>query len=115
MDPYSGAQCDRSIQPQSAAFGQGAGMSESEDGRMPSHRVWRQPIGWGEGRDDEMQARASGGRGGKRYSWLFQTDSSVPPMMCGGRRGWGVTGRWPRGPVQKPGRLGGRGIVSKAC
>lgn len=87
-------------------------MSESEDGRVPSYRVWRQPIGWGEGRGDEMQARASGGKG---YSWPFQTDSSVPAMMCGGRRGRGITGRWPRGPVQKPGRLGGRGVVRKAC
>ena len=41
-------------------------MSESEDGRVPSHRVWRQPIGWGEGRDDEMQARPLAGGGGGR-------------------------------------------------
>ena len=64
---------------------------------------------WGEGRDDKMQARASAGAVGEEYSWPSQRDSSVPSMVCGGRVGWEMADRWSRGPVLKPGKLGGRG------
>lgn len=89
MDLYSGAQCDSSIHPQSAASGQGARISEREDGRTPSHSVWRQPI---DGEKAEMircRHRFQRGRCGRNIPG--------PPSMTLGCLPWCVVAEQDRG------------------
>lgn len=96
MQPYPGAQRGSSLyRLRGQRQGRELAWQRERMGEHPPLGVWRQPIGCGEGRGEKMQTQVSGRKG----IFLTQSGSHVPFMMCGGRGGWEVAGRWPRGPA----------------